>query len=273
MIVQSGPAEGPRFVMTMDQHTAFAAALAEQFGNDEFEPPVPRELFLYLVANHDAGWRELDRRAPRNPATGFPYHLVETPMADIVATSSASPDFNEQHHAYCGMLSSMHSWGLYNGRYGMSDKVLIEGLQGQDRELAARMLEGEEQRQSRLRAELDEQQGATSGTRPEEIFRSYKLLQFFDTLALYFNCTPEGARAATSFSHVPRNLAEDTEVAVEPLGDGAYRLVPWPFDVDEVSLSYSGCELLPESAGEELGWLLRDTEETHQSVVLRRTAD
>ena len=123
MIIQRGAANGRFFVITMDQHTALSGAFAASFGNARFAPVAPRELLLYVIAHHDKGWVDLDAAPGTDPATGLPYNLVETPMADIVPTSIASPDFNERHHPYCGLISSMHSWGLYNGRYGLSDSV------------------------------------------------------------------------------------------------------------------------------------------------------
>ena len=52
--------------------------------------------------------------------SGFPCGLGSGPVPNVVHTSKLSPNFNENKHAYCGLLSSMHSWGLYNERYGFS---------------------------------------------------------------------------------------------------------------------------------------------------------
>ncbi|MCE2512003.1 MAG: DUF3891 family protein, partial [Acidimicrobiia bacterium] len=126
MIVQppaGGAADAPHFVIAMHQHTAFAGSLAAGFGNDAFAGLEPAEPMQYIVDHHDAGWADLDARAPQNPATGLPYNLTATPLAQIVATSAASPKFNEAHHPFSGIISSMHTYGLYCGRYGLSDKI------------------------------------------------------------------------------------------------------------------------------------------------------
>jgi hypothetical protein len=138
----------------MDQHTALSAQFAEHFGNELFEADEPREQMLHIIANHDAGWKDLDKSALRDPATGLPYNLVQTPFEHIVATSKASADFNGATHPYCELLSSMHSWGLYNGRYGMSDKVLLNSLADDNRAAADRMLNAEIERQERLKTQL-----------------------------------------------------------------------------------------------------------------------
>src|SRR5438105_11438028 len=154
MIIQTAPAASPRLAITMDEHTALAGTFARVFGNANFEPVAPREIMLYVISHHDKGWAEFDAEPKLDPRTALPYNLVDTPAEDITRTSAASPDFHEKHHPYAALISSMHSWGLYNGRYGTSDKVLINTIPPAERHLAKRMLEGELERQARRKAEL-----------------------------------------------------------------------------------------------------------------------
>lgn len=240
MIIQSDAATGRHFAITMDQHTALAARFAEAFGNARFEPVAPREPVLFMVRHHDHGWAELDAAAPVNPATGLPYNLVETPLAEIVATSSASPDFNERHHPYCGLLSSMHSWGLYNGRYGLSDKVLLDQVPPDCRARVARMLDGEAARQARLRATLAADPATAPWLEHDHLFQNYKQLQFFDTLALYFNRTAEGAREATRFEHVPLDRTRDATLSLHPVGPERYVMDPYPFAGTSAGFHFEG---------------------------------
>ena len=76
------------------------------------------------------------RPGDRPEKTGLPYNLIETPAKYITVTSRLSPDFNERQGPFCGLISSMHSWGLYNGRYGLSDHVLIKQFPEAERPLA-----------------------------------------------------------------------------------------------------------------------------------------
>jgi len=147
MIIQTAPAGEPRLAVMMHEHTALSGQFARAFGNDRFEPVWPDDLMLYVVSHHDAGWAEFDRNPVSDETTGLPYNLIETPAEYITVTSRRSPDFNERHHPYCGLISSMHSWGLYNGRYGLSKLVLIDKIPPVDRPLAERMLAGEIDRQ------------------------------------------------------------------------------------------------------------------------------
>lgn len=254
MMIQPAPVGAPRFAMTMDEHTELAGKFARAFGNDAFAPVEPRDLMLYVIDNHDKGWKALDAAPRTDPGTGLPYNLVDTPIEDIVKSSAASPDFNERHHAFCGLLSSMHSWGLYNGRYGMSDKLLIDAVFPAARPLVDRMLAAELARQSRLKAQLASQPATAGWIEDGKLFQNYKQLQFFDTLALYFNRTHEAARGETAFEHVPMNAREDATIRLRPIGAATYVLSPYPFNQDCVKVQFSGCYIEATMDGTEENW-------------------
>src|SRR6476619_3990494 len=179
MIIQTAPAGKPRLAIMMHEHTALSGQFARAFGNDLFEAAQPDDLLFYVGSHHDEGWAEFDRDPVTDEKTGLPYNLVETPAEYITVTSRRSPDFNERQHAYCGLLSSMHSWGLYNGRYGLSSLVLINIVPQRDRALAERMLEGELARQARLKRQLAADRETAAWLDESHLFRNYKQLQFF----------------------------------------------------------------------------------------------
>jgi hypothetical protein len=193
MIIQTAGEGEPRLAVMMYEHTALSEQFARAFGNERFESIWPHELMFYIIGNHDAGWADFDRDPATDANTGLPYNLVETPAQYITVTSRRSPDFNERHHPYCGLMSSMHSWGLYNGRYGLSSMVLIDKIPAKDRPLADRMLADEIARQKRLKAELGANSEAAAWIEEKHLLQNYKQLQFCDTLALYFH-PPETAR-------------------------------------------------------------------------------
>jgi hypothetical protein len=254
MMIQTAPDGAPRFAILMDEHTALAAQFARAFGNERFEPVQPRDLMLYVIEHHDKGWASYDAAPKTDPKTGLPYNLVDTPAEDITRTSAASPDFNEQKHPYCGLLSSMHSWGLYNGRYGLSDKVLINTIPAADRHLADRMLEAELRRQERLKAELAKDPEAKAWIEDGHLFQNYKQLQFFDTFALYFNRTHESARGEATFPHVPMNAKEDATITIRPAGAASYVVSPYPFGEAPARFSFSGRYIEPARLGEQKNW-------------------
>jgi Protein of unknown function (DUF3891) len=245
MIVQTAPEGSPRLAITMDEHTALAGQFAAAFGNADFEPVEPRELMLYVISQHDKGWAAFDAAPKIDPRTGLPYNLVDTPAEYITRTSAASPDFHEKHDPYAALISSMHSWGLYNGRYGTSDKVLINTIPAEQRHLAERMLEGELERQARLKAELAADPEAAAWLDDKHLFQNYRQLQFFDTFALYFNRDHEGSRKEATFPHVPMSAERDTTISVRPLEPGVYAVSPYPFREDNAEFAFSGRYVKP----------------------------
>ena len=117
----------------------------------------------------------------------------------------------------------MHSWGLYNGRYGLSNLVLIDRIPSQDRPLAERMLDGEIDRQKRLKAEITKDPQTATWLEEKHLFQNYKQLQFFDTLALYFNRVHPSERTEQKFEHVPLNADSDVTIVVRPREPGVLR--------------------------------------------------
>jgi hypothetical protein len=254
MIIQTAPAGGPRLAIMMHEHTALCGQFARIFGNDRFESLAPLELMIYVISHHDAGWSDFDRDPVADEKTDLPYNLVETPMEHITVTSRRSPDFNERHHPYCGMISSMHSWGLYNGRYGLSDLVLIDKIPAKDRPLAQRMLDGELDRQKRLKAEIAKDPQTSGWLDEPHVFQNYKQLQFIDTLALYFNRTHRSERGEQKFVHVPQNAQQDVTVTIRPREPGVYALSPYPFAADGPEFAFAGRPVEPHQHAGKGGW-------------------
>ena len=269
MIVQNAPDDRPRFVITMLQHTTFAGQLARHIGNDEFSPLDPAEPLQFVVANHDRGWDGLDGRAPQDPDTGLPYHLTETPLSEVIVTSAGSPAFNERRHPLSGLISSMHTYGLYHGRYGLApDKVSFDRIANEVRPRVKAMLDGELARQDRLRADLAADPATAAWNNEAVIFTAYKQLQFFDTLSLYFHMQPEGLRGDSTFNHVPTGPTTDVSISVTEEPDAVYRLDPYPFDLDRLQLATEGRYLRPAEPGTDLATVMAKTPVQTQTVTL-----
>ncbi len=271
MIVQSAPAGQTRyFVIKLEEHLELVGQLAENFGNDDFQAPEPREEFLYVCRSHDRGWRDFDDNPPLDPRSGLPYNLVETPIPIMMLTSSSSPEHNEARHPYCGLVGSMHIWGLYNGRYGFSDSVLIDAIPVEHRAMVDGMLNREYQRQKRLKLELASNPDTAPWVEEKRLFANYKLLQMFDTMALYFNCTHEAARRESTFTHVPSNADDDVDIRIRPQAGNKYVVSPYPFSRNPLEVSFQGRFLTPWTDGEapDMAAVMRDTPTQPQTAVL-----
>ena len=268
MIVQSAPQGEAHLVINMAQHTEFAGKLARAFGNDRFNGLDPRDEMLFVIDHHDQGWADLDAAPGIDVETGLPWNLVKTPFEKIIKTSSASPDFNEAQHPFCGLISSMHSWGLYNGRYGLSDRVLLDALAEENRAVASAMLDGEIERQERLKGRLAENPETAAWIEEGHLFQNYKQLQLFDTMALYFNQTHEAERGEATFEHVPANAKDDVTVELRPRGESTYGLAPYPFNKDDIEVSFRGRYLTPLDSDADAAAALREIPESMQTIRL-----
>ena len=211
MIVQNNPDRPDQFVMTMDQHTAFADKLAKVFGNANFVS-VNNPAVRYVIAHHDAGWKPVDTEVHINAETGLPYHLADTPFELTSKTMRGSPDFIVKHDPLSGMLSSMHTAGLLNGRYGLAPPGILARFEGEKRALADQVLADELRRQDDLKPMVKASE--------EEVWQAYKQLQFFDMVSLYFHARAEGYRGESIFPNVPTTSGEDVTVGVEEKENG-----------------------------------------------------
>ncbi len=268
MIVQSGPEGRPRFVMRMSEHTELCGKFGRAFGNDKFEPVDPLEEMIYVISHHDDGWKPLDASPGLDPKTRLPYHLIQTPFERIATTTKRSPDVNTEHHPFCGLMSSMHCYGLYKGRYGLSDTITLNFLADENRAKVESLLDAEEKRQEKLKTQLTEDPATAAWVEDDKLFQNYKQLQLFDTLSLYFNCSDEAERGEQEFPHVPYNAKDDVTVKIEPLGDGRYALTPFPFAEDPVEFTFKGRWIEAVSDGQDLDKLLGDTPVSEQKVTL-----
>jgi Protein of unknown function (DUF3891) len=265
MMVQSALPGEASFVSTMAEHNDLCGQFARAFGNNEFEPLHPLEEMLYVVSHHDYGWNDWDA-SPTLDSAGLPSGIGGVPGREGVEANRKSPEVNERHSAFCGLLSSMHSWGLFHNRYGLSSfRVRAGGSRSVQipedyRQGTEAFFAGEEERQKRLRAQLASDPGTAAWVEEKKLFQCYKQLQFFDTLALYFNLRHESQRGEQVYTHVPRRADEDATVIVRKRENSIYSFAPFPFRGEQVEVACAGRYVKPfpeKLAPEQVGAALR----------------
>jgi hypothetical protein len=148
----------------------------------------------------------------------------------------------------------MHSWGLYTGRYGLSKLVLLDKIPAADRPLTDKMLNGELERQQRLKSDLAKDPESASWLEERKIFQNYKQLQFLDTLALYFNRIHPSERVEQEFENVPMDAEHDVSVIVRPTEGNLYTLTPFPFAVEDAEFAFAGRLVEPGLGNRSGGW-------------------
>jgi hypothetical protein len=279
MMVQNALPGNAHFVSTMAEHNDLCGQFVRAFGNDVFEAPSPRNEMIYVVSHHDYGWNDWDAAPALDPRSRLPAGLAQTPPEVTIDSNTKSPEINERHHPYCGLLASMHSWGLFNARYGFSEFRVRPGgstsvpiPKGREDE-ANTFLDGERARQDRLRAALAANPDTRALVEEAHLFKCYKQLQFFDTLALYFNLRHESERGVEVFTHVPKSETEDADVTVTPVGGGTYTVDPFPFAGDRLEVRSAGRYVKPIPEGTEpsradMGKILSNLPTTAQVFTL-----
>jgi len=254
MFIQSAPPGRPHRAIMMHDHAALSGQFARAFGNAEFEAPLPLDLVIYIIGHHDAGWAAFDRDPVTDPQTGLPYTVFGTPARHILPTSKGSPDYNQRHHPYCGLLSSMHTFGIYNGRYGFSSAGRLNRISPDDKPAVEAMLAVELERQKALKAELGRSAETATWVEEVRLFQNYKLLQFCDLLAIYYNTTHAEQRSEQIFTHVPMGRERDVSVTIRPKAPGVYALSPFPFAADGAEFAFAARSLVPGQHEREDGW-------------------
>ena len=132
--------------------------------------------------------------------------------------------------------------------------MLIDKIPQSDRPLADRMLAGELDRQAKLKGEIGQSAETAPWLEERRVFQNYKQLQFFDTLALYFNRIHPEARAEQKFENVPLNANEDVTVTISPRERGIYALSPYPFTAAKPEFAYAGRLIEPRAHEHGGGW-------------------
>ena len=246
MIVQTTHADEPNKVIPMCDHLDLVAQFGFGFGNAEFETLHPRELMEFAIANHDAGWNPVDEALGIDPETHLPRNLLRTPLEELVKTGPGSADFNEAHHPFCGLMISMHASGLLNGRYGLSDKIVVDVLPESAQPMFKAMLDTEAKRQKRLKDHLSADPNTSDWVEEKMLFHNYKALQFFDTLGLYFCMDHPSKREVSTFLNVPRSIGDDVTVTVTPIDNNTYKVSPFPFSSDPFVITLPGTLVEPD---------------------------
>jgi len=246
MMVQNAPAGEPRFICSMAEHNDLCGGFARAFGNDQFDRLDPFDEMVYVVGHHDRGWDDLDAAPVLDAATGMPRGLGTAPVTGSTQTGRNSPDYNEKRHAFCGLLASMHSWGLYEARYGFSEFRVRPGgstsipVPDHLKDETDAMLAAEIARQGRLKAELASDPETARWVDDAHLIKCYKQLQFFDTLALYFNLRHQDERGEEIYVHVPMTVEKDATVRLDRVAGVTYSLDPFPFAGNSLEVTCRG---------------------------------
>ena len=212
-------------------HAMLAGAMAQAWGNSDFEPPAPRRTMTTATARHDDGWA-IWERAPSllNGSTPpRPRNFLDVEVIPHLAFYRAQITAVLDDDLYAAALIAMHGCGIYNGRYG-TDPALRLTFAVAEREAVDQFIAEQEARVEAIVEEL--------GIPDTERWANYRLLQVFDRLSLYFCMHDLEQHAGATLRPVPSSYGGDeTELALTPVGPWEVNVDPYPFTTDRVELS------------------------------------
>ncbi|MGH2541863.1 MAG: DUF3891 family protein [Ardenticatenaceae bacterium] len=167
---------------------------------------------LTAVAQHDNGWFEWEL-APKLNEQGVPRSFIEMPPPDAVAQWRRGIARGQHQNRWVGLLISKHASHLFSPRRG--ELVELDAF-----------LDEQLEQQEQWRREL--------GAGREETERAYAMIRWTDwfSLVLCWRRLPEDGS--------PISVGEASDgIRYEMLrrSDGAVTLEPWPFGVEQFSVS------------------------------------
>jgi len=228
MIVRSE--HGQLWLTEQTEHARLAAELVDCWGG-VCAPVEPREPVRLAAALHDAGWAEADARPLVNPETGRPYSFLDIPQDVHVAAHTRTVRRARQAAPYAGLLTSLHSAGLYRDRYGYLPHIPSRPVAPQWRAAVDRFLA----EQDAVQAEL------TAALRPDPavLQTHYRWFQLWDMLSLYCCMLTPAGTPVRLLCAVPRAPGGE-EIAFYLRGtDGvSFEVDPWPFHVEQITLRW-----------------------------------
>ncbi len=229
------------WLVTHPDHARLAAAVAEQWGNELFRTPEPRERVLLGIKTHDDGWAARDARPSITKAgkpAAFSVELVgkysafeEIDLQDYLAVRERAVEEVAAKDAYAALLVSKHTYNLLTAR---ADRSTIAPEQ-------LPLLDAFLKRQKTLQAELfaaicaDDSLHAKDVTE-QRIEEHFRLLQAADNMSLLACVDFKGP--ATLLHPLPLNDGGTSEIKVGSTGVRSFRLEPYPLRRDQVVLEF-----------------------------------
>lgn len=211
-------------------HARLSAELVDGWGG--FCTPVaPLESVRLAAALHDAGWAEVDARPEVNPETGRPYSFLDIPQDVHVAAHTRTVRRARRADPYAGLLTSLHSAGLYRNRYGYLPHIAARPVAPEWREAVDRFLA----EQDAVQAEL------TAALRPDPavLWTHYRWFQLWDMLSLFCCMLSPESTPHRFLCAVPTEPGgEDVALYLRGTDARTFEVDPWPFAPERIVLRW-----------------------------------
>ena len=229
------------WLVTHVAHANLAGAFAKHWGNRLFASPEPRANVLLGIDTHDDGWALRDGTPSitrEGKPSAFSSELVgkysafeEIDLADYLAVRERAVQQIADKDEYAALLVSMHTYNLLTAR---ADRTTIATEQ---LPLLDDFLNRQESLQQTLRTHIRSNPSfSASDTSEEAVLDNFRLLQATDNMSL-LSCV-DYASPATLLHPLPIAGGGHSEVQVSSLGNRRFKLRPYPFSADTITLNF-----------------------------------
>ena len=229
------------WLITHPHHAELAGAFAAAWGNEQFRRPEPRHRVLLGIARHDDGWAVRDAHpviTRLGKPSAFSTELVgkysafeEIDLADYLAVRDNAVRMIAAQDPYAALLISMHTFNL------LSQHADRSTIAANDLQLLDTFLDRVRSFQQELKTLIAADASLTPTQKSEQtILEHFRLLQACDNLSL-LSCVSYSLPAHL-LHPLPLNDGSTSEVHVQPVGPGRFRLSPWPFSNAELHFTF-----------------------------------
>jgi hypothetical protein len=249
MLVSEGPDDYR--TITQPDHSRQVGTIAREWGNDRFDASETSSSTAIAAELHDNGWWENDLRP--GVADGAPAGVRDVAPQDWTGFYETAVERTGRVNEYAAVLVSMHGTGVRRQRYGLDPSMpdrtteyaeFVARQERRQRELLSDLANAESDEYPSssdvsFLAALHDAGSVDAAGEDSPLWGDYRLLQFWDKLSLYLCRT--WPLDATTFESVPtRQGADDLAVAVEPVGEFAVRVDPYPFESSPLAIPVTG---------------------------------
>jgi hypothetical protein len=237
-------------LITQHDHALIAGELAEQFGNEYFAKPDPREPVLLGVSQHDCGW-PLHDDDPTLNANNLPLDVFETPQDIAIKVWTASVERAAAKDSYAGLLVSLHVLSLSVFATTQTD-FMHEAwnlADGPGKFAVSKFQQKELERQTDLRCTLGLRcDRPVHHAAPREVTQkkedqlnfNFRMLQAMDVISLAACCTKPPSSQTQDV--LPEPGAAPLRLNLRREKNDVY-VDPWPFGAPEIELKIPVCRI------------------------------
>jgi hypothetical protein len=218
------------------EHARLAGEFARHWGNDDFEKPEPFDDILMAVSRHDDAWAERDANpclTREGRPSAFSRTLVgkyssfeEIDFLEYLDVRGRATEAVAEDNLYAAIIVSMHSENL------LTEQADLRSLSVAERQAHESFINGQRLRQQQLSEAVAKRPGGSEQVASTTLRRAFEFLQACDHLSL-LACVGFDQVSTLRHRH-PLRSGQLVPLECWPVGNGIFRISPYPFNRDDV---------------------------------------